>query len=644
MKRIARNVLRTIAVLAGLLALAIALLSVFDWNRAKPWLSEKVRVATERSFVIDGDLALHWQRPLQAATGWKRFVPWPHLQATNVVLGNAAWATTGPDMARISQIDFTVDPLALLSKSIIVHSLQLRDPVLVLEQGKGSAANWQFPHQTQSAWQFQIKDLGLENGNVRYVDPEKKADFTTRIDSQPDGSVRWQSQGKFSDKRLRGSGSAGAILSLQSADIPYPVRANVVIGTTTVDLDGTLTNPAQGSALDVKLKILGASMADLFPISGLLLPETPKFSTEGRLIGSAKPGAIDLRYENFNGQVGSSDLRGTLAYRQKQPRSELRGDVVSQNLNLKDLRSVIGGGDDAASRAEAKQPPGKVLPVSPFKTDRWKTMDVQVQFTGQSIQQPNRQPVRHLFAKIGMQDGVLSLAPLEFDLAGGRLATTLHIDGRHERAIGSAKISGRGLNLNELLPAVEATHSSAGQLHLDATLSGSGNSVAALLGDANGDIHAVVAKGSVSKFVLEAAGLNLGAAVLAKLFGDQQVQLNCMVADFGAKHGIVRTRTFLIDTQDALIAVDGNINLSTEQLALKVNPSAKGVRVISLRSPLHVAGTFSKPDIGVDKGPVALKAGAALALGALATPLAALLALIKPGADEPSPCAGLLKP
>jgi uncharacterized protein involved in outer membrane biogenesis len=162
-----------------------------------------------------------------------------------------------------------------------------------------------------------------------------------------------------------------------------------------------------------------------------------------------------------------------------------------------------------------------------------------------------------------------------------------------------------------------------------------------LLATSNGSAQMVMTEGSVSKFILEAMGLNIGAAVAAKLFDDRQVKINCMLADFEAKSGVLQTNTFVVDTSDELIAVNGNINFADEKIALKIHPQTKGLRLLSLRSPLHIAGTFKKPDIGVDKGPVALKAGAAIALGAVAAPLAALVALIHPGADAQSPCGTL---
>lgn len=144
----------------------------------------------------------------------------------------------------------------------------------------------------------------------------------------------------------------------------------------------------------------------------------------------------------------------------------------------------------------------------------------------------------------------------------------------------------------------------------------------------------------MSKFLLEAMGLNIGNVVATQIFGDKQVQLNCLASDFKVTQGVMQTRSFVLDTDESIINVTGQINLSSEQLALEIQPRNKALRVLSLRSPLYVKGTFKNPDVGVDKGAVALKLGAAIALGAVA-PAAALLPLLNVGAEEFAGCAPL---
>jgi uncharacterized protein involved in outer membrane biogenesis len=125
-----------IAGLVALIALVLVLVSIFDWNRVKPQINQKVSEATGRSFAINGDLSLSWKKPEQPMQGWRRWIPWPHLQAKDVTLGNPEWAATGPTMARIQQIDFNVNLFPLFKKVISVSSLVLTEPELGLERDK----------------------------------------------------------------------------------------------------------------------------------------------------------------------------------------------------------------------------------------------------------------------------------------------------------------------------------------------------------------------------------------------------------------------------------------------------------------------------------------------------------------------------
>jgi len=204
------------------------------------------------------------------------------------------------------------------------------------------------------------------------------------------------------------------------------------------------------------------------------------------------------------------------------------------------------------------------------------------------------------------------------------------------------KVSARGMRLKELFPKVESMRASLGQLNGDAKVSAAGNSFAALAAGANGEVKALINDGTVSEFIMEAIGLNAGRVVVNKLFGDKQVKLNCLATDIDIKQGLMQPQLFVLDTDDAIVNVDGNISLAKETLDLDIVPRSKGLRLFSLRSPLYVKGTFKDPDVGVNKSVIALRAGAAVALGAIAVPLAGLAALTQPGPDQDSPCASLL--
>lgn len=208
---------------------------------------------------------------------------------------------------------------------------------------------------------------------------------------------------------------------------------------------------------------------------------------------------------------------------------------------------------------------------------------------------------------------------------------------------GEVKLSMRRLKLSKLFPTVDLMHTSLGQVNGDAALDGDGNSVARLLGSSDGEVKVLVNNGAVSKLLLEAAGLNIANIVITKLVGDQPEKINCGAADLLAKQGVWRARLFLIDAETMTIDVDGSIDLANETLDLTIHPRSKGVRVLSLRSPLYLRGTLKHPDAGVEKGPLLARGVGAAVLGAVAAPAVALAALIAPSHDDDNACRGVIQ-
>lgn len=653
-----------LSVAAGLIivpAVALLVLLNLDWNRAKPWLNARTSEALGRSFAIAGDLSLTWEKqaagPAELDEGWRGMIPWPHLVAQDIHIGNPPAMTAPapplpPDMASIKQFSFSLSPLALLEKKIAIPVLKFDSPVVSLLRGADGKNNWTFRNDDKpSPWQLELHSVVFTKGSVHLIDAIKHADVTADIDTldeDPTYGVAWQLRGKFNDEKVSANGKAGAVLSLQHQTAAYPVMANLRMGQTLIAVEGTLTKPTDLAALDMRLKVSGVSMARLYALSGIVLPETPPFVTEGHLIGTLSPHGGHWIYEKFRGKVGASDIAGSLDYQSKQPRALLSGSVVSHLLQFSDLAPLIGA-DSNASKAErgetAVQPTDKVLPVEPFKTERWTSIDADIKFSAEKIIRKKELPINKLTTNLRLQDGVLSLLPLNFDMAGGNLSSNITLDGSGKAGKNAIKaemkVTARHLKLKQLFPSLQPLQASVGEINGDASLSATGNSIASLLGASNGEIKTLINEGTVSKLLLEEMGLNIGNVILSRLAGDKQVKLNCMATDFGVTNGLMETHSFIIDTDDAILDISGNINLAQEQLDLTIKPNSKGLRVFSLRAPLYVRGSFKQPNVSVDKGVLAMRAGGAIALAVLA-PLAALIPLIKTGPGENSECAKLL--
>jgi len=377
------------------------------------------------------------------------------------------------------------------------------------------------------------------------------------------------------------------------------------------------------------------------------MPETPAFSTEGHLTGELGQNKSHWVYDKFKGKVGQSDIAGHLEFATGKPRNKLTGNIVSHQLRFVDLGPLIGADSNASKRArgvDAVQPEGKALPVEKFHTERWKVLDADVRFTADRIVKDKDLPISKLQSHVVMNDGVLTLQPLDFVLAGGDVNSNIKLDGSNAKQPikATADVKARDIHIKELFPQIEKMQATVGSIYGEAKLTATGDSVGAMLADANGEVKGLISQGVVSKLLLEEAGLNVGNVIITKLFGDKEVKLNCLAADLGVTDGVARTRTFVLDTEDAIVDINGWVNMSTERLDLRIKPETKALRIFTLRTPFFVRGTFKHPDLSLDKKVLALKGGAAAALAVVAAPAAALLPLINTGPGKDSPCNALL--
>ncbi|AVS90816.1 AsmA family protein [Paracidovorax avenae] len=705
-----------LATLVALALIALVILLTFDWNRARPWINERVSAATGRHFAIEGDLTArwHWPQPADMETGWRRWVPGLTVQAERMVLGNradfgrygavgmdagnadarvverrasAASATAPasgvpaspasasvsaasapgaagaagaagsgpvpPSMATVGRAMASLKLLPLLVRHVSIGTLSIQTPDVALARRADGSNNWTFdrPAPDGSAspnpWTVNVARLVVNDGRLALSDAQKDLAFVAHLATQnqpgPYG-VRFDVRGRYAKARIEGSGQAGNVLSLRQQDVQYPLQFKARAGTVRAEVEGTLANPLALDGMDLQVLLQAESMADLYPLTGLVLPNTPPFRTKGHLVGSLEPGRAVWDYRDFTGTVGQSDLRGQLTYTSGQPRPRLTGEMASRQLRLADLGPVIGApsGERPQEKGTSKRA-GKVLPDASFATDRWNTMDLDLTFKGERIVRDESLPIENLDVHARMDNAQLTLSPLRFGVAQGKIDSNVVLDGRDGPLKAQLRGSVDGLRLSALFPKVELMEKSFGRLDGAMAVNGTGNSIAKMLGTSNGEARVYIRDGRFSKQMLDLAALNVGSVVVAKLFGEnKEVQLRCAVADFGIKDGIAQTRSVKLNTEEAVVEAMGTLDLGREYMDIYIKPESLKWKFFSLRTPLYVRGTFADPKVGVEAGPLLLRAGAAIAAAAVAPVALALVPVTVPAAEDDENCATLL--
>ena len=689
MKRHGKLLLGIAGAIVALVLIAIVVVATFDWNRAKPWVVATVSRAIGRSLAVDGNLGLEWRRDSEL-DGWRSWVPTPHVTAENVSVGNTQWGKAH-ELGTAQRVEFDLAILPLLTRSVFIDRMRFVAPNANLERLGDGRDNWTFTDDgAPSLWTFDIGRIALDEGKFTFVDHAKAIDLSGKIEALGQsiafddlvtqqirqsreeiaqqigakGSQRleqrvakrmeerqqrgkapqsyafsWAAEGTYAKERFKGTGKVGGVFFLRNPDQPFPMQADVRIGDTRIAFVGTLVDPLDLDSLDLHLWVSGSNLSELYTIASITMPNSPKYAMEGRLVGSIKRGEKKLRYENFTARIGASDLSGDLVYQTRTPRPLLSGKIESDELQFRDLAPLIGANPGAGD----KNQPGKLLPVVPFRPERWQAMDADVRFTGDHVFRDSELPIHKVDTRIVMDNAVMLLEPLKFRYAHGDVDATLRMDGRSAPIKATLDLSARDMQLNNLFPAAPG-QVTLGRADGEAKLTATGDSVAALLGAANGDLKLRLAGGTMSKGLLETLGLNLPNIVVTKLFGDKQVKVDCAAADLVASNGVFDSRSFVIDTDITLIDVTGKIDLANERIDLVVHPHSKGVRVLSLHSPIDVKGPFRNVDVSVEKGPLLARAAGAIGLAVVAAPAAALVPLTSTSLGTPdNRCEELLK-
>jgi uncharacterized protein involved in outer membrane biogenesis len=623
----------------GVLLLAlVVLLLLWDWNWFKGPIERRVEAQTGRRFDIGGDLDVDH-------LGWT-----PTIRAEDLTFGNAAWSKE-PTMAQADRIEFSIEVKPLLFERIVrIPDIRLSKPSLRLERGPQGVGNWVFGE--SDGMEPQFRKVWIDDGRLLFFDAARKTDIDVAVFTEnPKGAkadtappIVAKGGGRWQGNRFTVQGRAESPLELRNKDRPYRIDARASAGRTNAHARGTLLDPLRLRDFDLQLALSGADMEDLYPLIGIVTPSTPPY----RLDGHFTRDKTTWHYDDFKGVVGDSDLAGDASVDTGRARPFLRANLVSRRLDFDDLAGFVGGppqaGGGESANPEQKQQAARqaarsrLLPDTPYELHKLRAMDADVRWKAHRIN-TRKLPFDDMDAHLLMDNGVVRLEPLNFGVAGGDIRSTIRMDAREKTIRTRADISARGLNLPKLLPEVQLARDAIGKVGGHVQLAGSGNSIAKMLGSADGSAAVGMGRGQISNLLMEWAGLDIAEALKFMISGDRKIPIRCAFGDFAVDNGVMTTRALAFDTTDTIIVGEGNISLRDETLDLRLRPRPKDRSLFSFRSPLLVSGTFKDPDFRPDFKRVGLRGALALALGHIAPP-AALLATLELGPGEDSNCGG----
>ena len=589
------------------------------------------------------------------------------VRADEVVIANPDHFPAASPLAAIKRLTVSLNIIDYIFHGrTVIPAIDLDRPMIDAVATPQKKTNYAFKSTKPAAKPApppQIGALTIEHGQVHFVDPALKADVHLAVHTEAaTGIVAAQHQptqiaatakGTYNRQPITGTLTAGALLNLRNTTAPYPVDLALANGATHVTLIGTVQNPLHFAGADLHLTLAGASMADLYALTGIPIPATPQY----RITGNLAYAKGDIDFTDFHGVVGDSDLEGSIRENPGAVLSDGKSkpvvhmDLASHRVDLNDLGGFIGtkpGGAhepgispaERAAIAKSEATHANLLPDKPFNLPKLNAADIYLHYKADSIV-GRSMPFDTLAANLTIVNGAIDLHPVSFGIGTGNVTGTIALTPQPNKLIHAvATIDADNVNISKLM---DATHvfKGGGLLQGKASLNATGNSIASWAGNGTGGVALYMTGGNLSDILVSLSGLEFGNALIAALGLPRQTDVHCFVGDFALNRGLVSTRTLLLDTGSAVVRGGGTVDLKSEAIRYQIDSKPKHFSIGSLPAPINIGGTMKKPSIGPAKGPLIARGAAAVALGIVAAPLA-LLPTIQFGVKDPHVCQALV--
>jgi len=631
--------LSALATLFGLLVLAWAILFVTKGRFLKHPFERIVSSQTARQVKVAGDFQLY-------------FNPWNvKFLAEGMTVANPAWLKG--NFFEAKKIDSTISTWSLITGNRRVNWLALDDANLDLQ--------WDEKHQRNS-WTLgdpnrkgepldlpMIRAARAAGTDIRYRDPIMALTAVLGLSTVEARDTRFSTAIRFDGKgSARGTPFtvAGALLTpnATAGGGKNKLELHVRGASTIADITGTLPGATEIDGADLHVDVRGRNLADLFSILGVAVPDTRSYRMRSAL---TKQGP-EWRFTGVKGRFGQSDLAGKFTIINRQPRLMITATLSTSVLDIVDAGPFIGYNPDRLAAQGATTMVGgapRVLPDAPLRAEALKNFDARVDWHVRAVRAPDLPSISNITLGLTLDRSLLTLSPLNFALSRGRISSDVVINARDPRVVTDYDIRLSPTPMGTLLAGFGVAEAgTSGTIKARAQLKGVGDTVHDSLSTANGRIAFIIPKGTLWTRNVQLSELDIG-VFIQKMFEKklkEPVQINCGLVAFTVRNGIGAADPILIDTRGNVIAGRGGFSFRNESLDLAIEADSKRFSLFSGQSPVGINGWFAAPKLNPISGELVARAGVGLGLGALVSPVAAIIAFVDVGDAKAADCGPVL--
>jgi len=579
--------------------------------------------------------------------------------AQKLTIANPRW-TSRESLFSADLVDTRISTLPLILGKTKFRSIILENGAADLEWSKdGKTNSWTLGDPNAKGEPFRLPEIRaaiVRGTTVRYRDPRMRFATDIAIDT-----VRAKDTRFASDIGFHGDGSMndrpfvlnGHLLSPNelAAGGKNKLDLRASSGATHMTVAGTLPGATQIEGADLDMTVRGPNIRLLFDFLDIAVPDTRAYFVRSDLTY----GEQKWKFTHLKGRFGDSDIAGSMTItpptQAKDSRLHLGADLATRSLDIIDVGPFVGYEPTklatAGVQAAVTQTGGipRLLPDAPLRADAIGRFDADVKYSVKQVRAPTKFPISNIKLTLGLDRSLLTLSPLTFDMAGGFVTSDISIDARRRPVFTKYDIRLSPTPMGTLLGRWGVEQSgTTGVIKARVQMTGSGDSVRDSLAASNGRIAVILPKGTMWARNIQLSELDVG-VFIQKMFEKKlkdPVEINCGLIAFTVRNGVAAADPILIDTSKNVMIGRGNFSFRDESLDLSLRADGKKFSLFSGQSPVGINGHFAKPGVVVITPELLARAGVGVGVGALLTPLAAVLAFVDVGDAKSAQCGPVL--
>jgi uncharacterized protein involved in outer membrane biogenesis len=625
------------ALVLSCISILLTLVSQYDFNSLKPFITRIVKEKTGRDLLIQG--------PIEFNIGLM-----PSLTVEKVVLQNAPGGTL-PEMARAERIEVELALFPLLRKRIQVKKFILMEPKFVLETDRSGRSNLCFRSKGElpatgetKAPDLSVGEIDVERGIFVYKDGKTGKGVSIAVHRLKAKSTRngdrieLEMRGAYASKPFDLSGWVGSMASLMTPEVPWRIDVRARAFETEIFLNGSIRSFNSSEGLALKVRGAGRTfkgIEEAFRVGHI--PEVAPFKIQFDLSGK-KDRTYRLSNLKFSSKAG--DGRGDLNLNLSGSRPDLRGWLSWAKLDVATLLSKGAAPERVITGKDEKK---RIFPSEPLPFECLEKMTGDVELTADRVILPHT-VLEELKTRLHATERCFVAKPLFFKGGGGQAEGALKI-GKERRAVTVvAQARMNRVDLNLLLKQRRAQ----GMAEAEIDVTAQGASIADLMGSLDGRALVAVRGFRVENKYVKLLGSDF-ITNLSQIFTPASreasvTEINCLVSGFRITNGFAQVTAMVADTNEMVAIGRGQLDLKEERLDLTISPQPKKgfagltLSFSELTRAFRLGGTFAEPSLDIDPLHTALTIGKAVGGVFLIGPAGAALAFAGQSAGEEDVC------